>query len=249
MFPSSQAYDPGYYAIVAAALSAGVAIPSRDQLVKQNKLFAKWKYRGILDRLEFFYVFAGEQNEFSTFNWCDPSRFRITKLNSPTFTANVGFTGNGSNMSLDTGWRQNIDGISNKIPKYLQYDACAFGHFTGTLDGMLYGTFNVNATTIRPGVGIYLNSAVVGGTYHASGFNFMSRNNNAVFVGTNGGQLTRLQSTPNGNNTFENINWTILRGSGSLHSNCTCSMHGMGNNLVEHYEFMNQTWNEYLISL
>jgi len=69
-----------------------------NTLVKQLKLDGNWQ---LLDRL---WIHATEIQQHARVSLVNPSSTKITEVNSPTFTANQGYTGNGTNMYLNTNY-------------------------------------------------------------------------------------------------------------------------------------------------
>ena len=106
-------YDPDYQTILDRATTLGYTLPSLSQRSKQNQLVLDLKSANIWNSLDIFYVFSTEgSSDFATLNWKAPSAFQITKVNSPTFTTNEGFNGDGSTSYLDTNWIPSTDAIN-----------------------------------------------------------------------------------------------------------------------------------------
>jgi hypothetical protein len=77
-------------------------------------------------------MFATDGNSsFATLNWKNPNANQSTLVNSPTFTANQGFNGNGTSSYINT----NYNPSTFSSPKYLLNDASLGWHkrTTGTL--------------------------------------------------------------------------------------------------------------------
>lgn len=102
-----------YQAILDRATALGYTAPSAAQQVKQNTLVSALKAAGIWDLLDVFYIFAtdGDAN-FATLNWKAPTLYKITQVNTPTFTADEGFNSNGTTQYLNTGWNPNTNGVN-----------------------------------------------------------------------------------------------------------------------------------------
>jgi hypothetical protein len=106
-------YSAEYQAVLDRATALGYTHPSPDQKTKQNKLVHDLKDAGIWDLLDVFYVFATDgSSDFATLNWKAPSANQATKVNTPTFTANLGFTGNGTSSYLNTNWEPSTKGVN-----------------------------------------------------------------------------------------------------------------------------------------
>jgi len=120
--------DADYQAVLDRSTALGYQSPQTDQQALQNTLVTDLKTAGIWDKLDLFYVFASDgDSDFATLNWKAPSTFQISKVSSPTFTTDVGFSGNGTSSYLDTDYIPTDDANS-----YSQ-DAASFGFFISSL--------------------------------------------------------------------------------------------------------------------
>ena len=116
------AVDADYQAILDRSTALGYTAPSASQQTLQNTLVTDLKTAGVWSKLDAFYLFATDgDSDFATLNWKTPASFQATKTNSPTFTANEGFTGDGVSAYLDTNLNQ-----ANDTTNYTQDDA-SFG--------------------------------------------------------------------------------------------------------------------------
>jgi hypothetical protein len=105
-FVSTTPLDADYQAVLDRASTLGYRAPNAAQQTLQNTLVEDLKTAGIWSKLDVFYVFATDgDNDYATLNWKSPSNNEATKVNSPTFTDNIGFTGNGSSAYLDTNFQ------------------------------------------------------------------------------------------------------------------------------------------------
>lgn len=106
-------FDPSYQAVLDRATVLGYTKPSAAQQIKQNQLVLDLKAAGIWTLLDVFYVFATDgDSDFATLNWKNPAAFQCSKVNSPTFTINEGFQGNGTSSYLDTNWTPSTNGVN-----------------------------------------------------------------------------------------------------------------------------------------
>ena len=111
-----KAYSTEYQAVLDRATTLGYTQPSTAQKKKQNTLIQDLKDAGIWDLLDVFYVFATDgSSDFATLNWKSPSANQATKVNSPTFTSNLGFTGNGTSSYLNTNWEPSTQGVNYTV--------------------------------------------------------------------------------------------------------------------------------------
>lgn len=108
MAPSG--FDSDYQAILDYATTQGYTLPSSGQQTLQNQLVLDMKSAGAWSGLSIFYVMATDgDRDFAKINWTNPGTYDLTEYNTPTFTTNVGFTGNGTNQALDTGFVPSTD--------------------------------------------------------------------------------------------------------------------------------------------
>lgn len=106
-------FDADYQAVLNRGSALGYALPTPGQQVKQNAYVLALKAAGIWALLDVLYVFAtnGDSN-YATLNWKAPTLFQCAKVNSPTFTANLGFNGNGTTSYLNTTWIPSVNGVN-----------------------------------------------------------------------------------------------------------------------------------------
>jgi hypothetical protein len=128
------AFDPAYQAVLDFATSEGDTLPSESQQNLQNNLLKSLKTLGIWDKLDSFAMFATDGDVgFSLIDW--KRLVKMTAVNSPTFTTDEGFTGNGTSSRINSGFTP--DGSDN-----YKLNAASFGVFVktqGTNNGYLAG--------------------------------------------------------------------------------------------------------------
>lgn len=105
--------DADYKAILDRGTALGYSLPTSAQQQTQNQLLLALKLVGVWTKMDVLYVFCndGGQN-FATLNWKAPSSFQATLVNSPTFTTNVGFQGNGTSAYLNTNFNPFTSGVT-----------------------------------------------------------------------------------------------------------------------------------------
>ena len=141
-FRSFAGFSAEYTAILAEGTAQGYTLPSASQQGKQNILLNKLISSGVWAKLDLILVFANDgSKEFGCINWKNPSGTKATLINSPTFTMNAGFTGNGTSSYILTGY--NPDGTLN----YKQNDASRMIYVKQAaankiLDGIIVSTAN-----------------------------------------------------------------------------------------------------------
>lgn len=118
-------YSDEYKAVLDRATALGYTHPSTPQKKKQNQLILDLKAAGIWTLLDTFNVFATNgSSDFATLNWKSPTSNQCTKINSPTFTTNIGFNGNGTTSYVN----------SNYTPSGVNYslNSCGYGGYIHT---------------------------------------------------------------------------------------------------------------------
>jgi len=241
--------DADYAALKSYATTQGYALPSVSQQALQEQLVVDLKTAGVWDRLDVFYVFATDgDSDFATLNWKAPSSFQTTKVNSPTFTTNQGFAGDGSSAYLDTNWNPSTQGIN-----YTQNDAC-FGVYrnnnintTTRVMGQGYlSSIRDQSTTIQP-----INSLSAGASNPLNGggiglriLNRTTANDIAMIVDDT------LETATSSSDAIINNNMGILyRGDGTSFSLSEVSLALAGANLVTQRTDLYNAINTYLTSL
>lgn len=88
----------------ANALIAAMAVPpDRTRRLLINTMMKALKSSGILDKLDALWVMAAHDRQAARLNWKNPSVLTLSEVNSPSWTADRGFAGDGSTSYLDTG--------------------------------------------------------------------------------------------------------------------------------------------------
>jgi hypothetical protein len=119
------------------ATSLGYTLPSSANQVKQNDLLVALKAGGVWEKLDTFALFANDgSSDFGLICW---KRLALmTAVNSPTWTSNQGFTGNGTSSYIDTNFNPSVNGVN-----YTLDNASRYALFTGTnttIDGNSVGS-------------------------------------------------------------------------------------------------------------
>jgi len=69
------------------------------------------KAADIWAKLDVLWMLAAETSQAARLNWKSPGTYTCSEVNSPTFTADRGYAGNGTTSYLDTGWIPNTNGV------------------------------------------------------------------------------------------------------------------------------------------
>jgi len=152
----STSLDPDYIAVLNYATSLGYTLPSVPQQQRQSTLLSELKSGGIWNKLDSFCMFA--TNGSSNFALIDWKRLSLyTAVNSPTFTTNQGFLGNGTSSYIDTNFNISTGTnytLNNASRNWWIYDS---GSGSGNqLEGIL--SSNYNGTSFFNNAGQRINS-------------------------------------------------------------------------------------------
>jgi hypothetical protein len=241
------AFDTDYQAVLNYATSQSYTLPSASQQILQNQLVLDLKAGGIWSKLDTLAIFATDgSSDFALIDWKRLSLY--TAVNSPTFTANQGFQGNGTSSYIDTNWNPNTQGVN-----YTLNNAC-FG-------GWRYNSVN-NAVSRFMGATIEITIREDSNAVHRVNSNV----NASSFLTGNGTGLRILNRTNSSNvqmivnNTLEtstqnslvipNSNLHLLnRGDGTSFSVSQISIALAGSNLVTERTDLYNAFNTYITSI
>jgi hypothetical protein len=170
-------FDADYQAVLDYATTQGYTLPSASQQVLQNQLMLDLKSAGIWSKLDNFGVFATDgDSDFALINWKLLNDY--TAVNSPTFTPDQGFTGNGTSSHINTGNALEFSGSNFQSSTQLGSFG-AWSYFTKLAVGTPIAGANSSGNTLRGGnlktimgSSVGSNSNLIVGLYH--------NNNNAI---------------------------------------------------------------------
>lgn len=105
---ASVTYDPA-----AVLIFAGFTAPPTDaRRTLINACVLALKAGGIWNLLDILYALAAADGQAARINWKNPGTFTATAVNSPVFTADRGFAGDGSTSYVDTVWSPATNGVN-----------------------------------------------------------------------------------------------------------------------------------------
>jgi hypothetical protein len=245
------AFDADYQAVLDYATTQGYTLPSESQQLLQNQLVVDLKDGGIWSKLDTFAVFATDGNsDFALIDWKRLSQY--TAVNSPTFTTNVGFSGNGTSAYVNTNFNPSTSGVNytlNNAGRIMYGDLPNDGTYTDSAGG---GDNNLtrSQTTVRQRINqgstnVLSNSpANWTGNNVSRAINRTSSTNVIMF-----GNLTQVSTTGLSTSISNNNQW-ILAGAGSFSSSSTIfKIYGMGASLVSENTDLYNALNTYITSL
>lgn len=106
-FDSFGAVDPDTRTLRAAM----TVPPPPGRLWQIDQTIRQLKQHGIWQKLDVLWMLAAHNAQAARLNWKSPSQFALTAVNSPTFTSDRGYAGNGTTSYLDTGWNPATNGV------------------------------------------------------------------------------------------------------------------------------------------
>lgn len=93
-------------------LDAMTTPPSSLRARQINALIRNLIVAGIWSRLDLLYVLAAHSSQAALLNWKNPGTFTAIEVNSPTFTVDRGYTGDGATSRLRTQFVPSTNGVS-----------------------------------------------------------------------------------------------------------------------------------------
>jgi hypothetical protein len=237
--------DADYQAVLDYATTQGYTLPSAAQQSLQNQLVIDLKDAGIWDKLDTFGVFATDgDSDFALIDWIRLSQY--TAVNSPTFTTNVGFEGNGTSAYINTNFNPSTSGVN-----YTLNDASRFIYSTligssRALDGLQITQANCMFAQINS-VGQRINQAINNTSntqdFALNGLKVISRtsSSNVSLWVDNTEENIAVSSV-----SIENENQLILRRQ-ILYGSSNVKIYGMGGTILQ--SDLNNAVNTYITSL
>lgn len=226
--------DLDYQAVLNYGISQGWTLPSSATQTKDNTMILALKSAGIWSKLDIFYMFStdGDSN-FARINWKSPGNFVATLLGNipPTFTTNLGFTGNATNLAyVSTNFNPSTNGVqhtlNNASRHFWKGDAVA----TGIMDGNTSAIQSIQTASTgnqRINQTAQVSSAYsYGATVGMKSIHRTSSNDVTLITNTTAATRTAASSTTN----YSLVQW-ILR-SGTTYANHSVRMYSMGASLV-----------------
>lgn len=241
-------YEAEYKAILDYATTNSYNLPSTAQRLKQNTLLSSLKTAGVWSKLDTFANFATDgSSNFALIDWKRLTQY--TAVNSPTFTTNEGFMGNGTSSYIDTNFNpatQGVNYLQNNASRYIFMNTASG---TGALDGRSAASINNMIRGLTTSQRINQSTTpLVGGAFDFTATRGMksihrtSSTNVELFNDTTQGSRTSLSASMTSSNQF------ILRSSSSYGGH-EISMYANGSSLVsENTDFVN-AYNTYINSL
>lgn len=131
-----------YQAVLDYATAQGYTLPSEAQQVLQNQLVIDLISSNVWAKRDVIYNPANDGSAgFGSLNWKNPTLHQMTLVNSPTFTVNLGFSGNGTSSYVDLNYNPEADGVEFQLNDH-GYECYNFNATANT--GVLISAFGSN---------------------------------------------------------------------------------------------------------
>ncbi|MBG35940.1 MAG: hypothetical protein CMH92_09050 [Oceanicaulis sp.] len=88
------------------------APPASARQLLIDDLVTGLKADGIWTKLDALWVMAAHSEQAGKINWKDPTGSALSTVNSPAFTTDQGYTGDGTSAYLNTNYAPSVDGVS-----------------------------------------------------------------------------------------------------------------------------------------
>lgn len=246
------AYDSDYQAVLDYATTQGYTLPSDAQKALQNQLLVNLKTAGVWSKLDTFANFAtdGDSN-FALIDWKRLTQY--TAVNSPTFTANKGFNGNGTSSYIDTNFNPATSGANytlNNASRYVYLYSATVGQ-TGPLDG----NDTVNNNNIQRSGSTGNNRINQGSTVISPSFSYTGTKGMKSIHRTSNTDLTLFNATTSatatntGSASLPNLSQYILRSGLTYSAHNRISMYSMGASLIAENTAYVNAFENYINSL
>jgi hypothetical protein len=182
---------PSYEAESVTLFAAMSVQPDVTRKGHINTLVAALKTAGVWTKLDILYLLAAHDAQAARLNWKVPASFAATAVNSPTFTVDRGYAGDGATSYLNTGFVPSSNGVTytrdsahmafwDRVNEDIGNSQIAFnastGHVFGRLAGSTYARINGNAA----GIATTSSLGLIVGDRSSSGTVFAYRNGSSI---------------------------------------------------------------------
>jgi hypothetical protein len=254
---ASDTFDADYRAVLDYGRAQGYTLPSASQQVLQNQLVVDLKDSGIWSKLDSFRVYATDgDSSYALIDW--KRLVMCTAVNSPTFTTNVGYRGDGTSAYINSNYNPTANAVN-----YSLNSASIFAYissvrtvgqiqaYQGNLSGSSYllmaaGTNNTGESYVNS------TSGVTNGTTGV-GFQLVNRLDATTLNVYYQGVLRNTNSSASVSGSLPNATiWDFGAnngGAGFLFSNVGNAIMGYGANLNAEQSDFNTAVNNYMSSI
>jgi len=239
-------YDSDYKAVLDYATTQNYTLPSVSQRLKQSVLLSSLKTAGVWSKLDTFANFATDgSSNFALIDWKRLSL--LTAVNSPTFTTNEGFNGNGTSSHINTNFTPFLNASNYQLNNASRYIYIFAPVANDRVDGNLIDTNGIRL-----------------GSFNTQRLNSGSNTLNTAFEYTSVRGMKSIHRTSSTNLTLANNKTSAARTStstalpnssqfilrqGFIYSTSKVSMYAMGASLVSENNNFVDAFDTYLTSL
>lgn len=247
----NSSFDADYQAVLNYATTQGYTPPSSSQQILQNQLVLDLKASGVWSKLDTFANFATDgSSNFALIDWKRLSQY--TAVNSPTFTTNQGFKGNGTSSYINTNFTPSTNGVNYQLNNasrfFYGFDALNAARFEGNLGGvnnMRYSNFTPGYDTIK------INSGA--SNVMSSAFQYDLSSEMKSIHRTSSTDIMLYNAKIGGNRTLTSVdlptsNQTLFR-VGTIYVAVGAKMYAMGASLISENDDFVDAFENYLNSL
>ena len=190
-------YCKEYQRIINEGVANGFDLPTLRQQRVHNAIVLLLISSGIWDLLDVFYIFANNGGSgYASINWKNPSKYLLQLIDSPTFTTNKGFQGNGSSSYINTGYSPVDNGLLTindaSIGGYVDTDGSDTGALAGTRIGSDYLSVFIEDVAV---VNTDVNSNFSNGSPNGHGIIHAYRTSSSAHSRNVSGSITTLSTT------------------------------------------------------
>ena len=224
--------NPGYDSAASSLFARMSSEPSATRKGHINTLISALKTAGIWTKLDVLYILAAHDAQAARLNW-KADAYNLTAVNSPTFTTDRGYAGDGSTSYLDTGWDAATNGA-----QFTQNSATIFGwsRTAGQNNGFWLGTGTALSIALRPrstadALRYYVNAASLTDVANTDGSGLLAASRsgaNATQSYRNGNSIGSAGSVASG--ALSSVDVNIGR-CNSTFNPAQCAAMGLGANL------------------
>lgn len=250
--------DPDYSALLSYAQTQGYAIPSASQQTIQETLVTDLKAAGVWSKLDSFSVYATDgDSDFALIDWKRLST--QTATNSPTFTSNSGYRGDGASARIQSGFVPSTDGVNYQLSsasmfKY-RYQVWTTGQAQAYEGIFKAGTYALIASSPNTNADNYINATsgavfVSQATAANPAFQLLTRNGNSMATYVDGTLEDSTTSAPSNLPDIEMWSLSSNNGSsGTFFSDVGISIEGYGGDLSAEQADFNTAIQNYITAL
>jgi hypothetical protein len=244
------AFDSDYQAVLNYATTQGYTLPSAGQQTLQNQLVVDLKAEGIWSKLDTFAVFATDgSSNFALIDWKRLSQY--TAINSPTFTTNDGFLGNGTSSYISSNFNPASSGVNytlNNASIFLYNKTFSLNAFITGVESDAFNCLRMSVSSVNQRINMGSTASLVPVVdFGSSTFNWRTLSRTSatnVVASKNTTETTHTALST----SIHNENQLVLR-SAAQYAAINVAVFGMGASLVSENNAFYNAINTYITSI